>query len=45
MAPMKWDETSKVRLLLAVIEAGDEVGRWDIVAQKMGGGVSGDAVK
>jgi hypothetical protein len=42
---MKWDEINKVRLLLAVIEAGDITGRWDIVAEKMGGGVSGEAVK
>jgi hypothetical protein len=41
MAPAdKWDENNKLRLLLAVIDTGEVSGKWEIVAQKVGRGIS-----
>lgn len=43
-----WDETNKIRLLLAILDTNGivmSVGKWDTVSQKMGGTVTAEAAR
>jgi hypothetical protein len=40
-----WDETSRLQLLFAVMEAGEAPGKWDRAAEKMGEGYTKEAVR